>query len=95
MAVLEFHPLAIPEARVGRRWYDRISPALATRFMTALDAAVAAVEANPGCGSPYLHGTRVVRLKRFQYLELSPDRLLAVAVAHAHRRPGYWRKRVS
>ena len=98
MAEIDFHRLAISEARHAWRWYARVSQALAARFMTALDAAVAAVEANPVGHPPYLHGTRVCRIKRFPYrivyLELASDRFLAVAVAHARRRPGYWRQRL-
>lgn len=98
MAVLDFHPLAIAEARAARRRYAGVSAALAARFMSALDGAVASVEANPAGHAPYLHGTRVVRFRRFPYLlvflELSPNHLLGVAVAHDRRRPGYWRRRL-
>ena len=98
MAIVDFHPLAIAEARAARRWYARVSRALALRFMGTLDAAVAAVEANPQSHSPYLHGTRFCQLKPFAYLlvfiEMTANRLLVVAVAHARRRPGYWKRRV-
>ena len=98
MAEIEFHPLAIVEARAARRRYAKVSETLATRFLTSLDFAVAAIESNPIGYSPYLHGTRFIRLKKFPYLlvylELSTNRLLGVAVAHAHRRPGYWRRRL-
>lgn len=98
MAEIEFHPLAIKEARHARRWYARVSGRLAARFMGALDAAVASVETNPVSHQPYFHGTRACQLNRFPYLlvflELSPNRLLAVAVAHVRRRPGYWRRRL-
>lgn len=98
MPVVDVHPIAIDEARAARRYYARVSTALATRFMAALDAAVAAVEANPAAGSPYLHGTRFIRLGRFSYLlvylEVTANRVLGVAVAHTRRRPGYWRRRV-
>jgi hypothetical protein len=36
-------------------------------------------------------------LKKFPYLVVFreyPDHLFIVAVAHGHRRPGYWRKRL-
>src|SRR5690349_10183506 len=98
MATIDFHRLAIAEARTARRWYARISVPLATRFVAALDAAVRVVETNPNGFTPYLRGTRCVRLGRFPYLlvyiALTQDRLLAVAVAHTSRRPGYWRGRL-
>lgn len=88
MANVEFHPLAIDEVRAARRWYARVSQNLA----------VAHIGANPAGYPPHLHGTRIYRLNRFPYLvvylELTPDRVLVVAVAHAKRRPGYWRRRL-
>ena len=65
MAEVEFHPLAIAEARAAHRRYARVSQALADRFVASLDAAVAAVEANSVGQAPYLRGTRVLRLKPF------------------------------
>jgi plasmid stabilization system protein ParE len=98
MAVAEFHPRAVEEARATRRWYARVSQNLADQFMAELDAAVARIEANPQGFSPHLHGTRVCRLNRFPYqlvfLEVTPDRVLILAVAHNRRRPGYWRRRL-
>ncbi|VTT97015.1 Plasmid stabilization system protein OS=Synechococcus sp. RS9917 GN=RS9917_11136 PE=4 SV=1: Plasmid_stabil [Gemmataceae bacterium] len=98
MAVVEFHPRSIEEARVARRHYARVSPNLAARFVVELDAAVLAIGMNPAAGPPHSHGTRVRRLGRFRhllvYLELTPARVLVVAVAHGHRRPGYWRRRL-
>src|SRR5947209_17377980 len=97
MAVADFHPRAIEEACAARRHYARVSVRLAARFVAALDAAVASVEANPAGHPPHSHGTRVCRLGRFRYLlvflELPPDRVLVIAVSHSHRRPGYWRRR--
>jgi plasmid stabilization system protein ParE len=98
MADVEFHPLAVAEARAARRWYARVSQNLAARFVAELDTAVARIGANPAGCPPHAHGTRVCRLHRFPYhlvyLELTPDRALVVAVAHNRRRPGYWRRRL-
>src|SRR5690348_10912986 len=98
MAEVEFHPIAIEEARAARRWYARVNRGLAARLMTELDTAVARIETNPSAYPPYLHGTRVSRLHRFPYLlvylELTSDRVMVIAVAHKRRRPGYWRRRL-
>lgn len=97
MPPVDFDPRAIEEARAGRRFYARVSDALATRFMAALDAAVARVEQFPQASPPHLHGTRACRLRKFPfalvYVE-QPTRSLVIAVAHHKRRPGYWRRRV-
>jgi hypothetical protein len=45
----------------------------------------------------YLHGTRRVMLKRFPYFIVFfdwQDVIFVVAVAHAKRRPRYWKRRV-
>lgn len=95
---VEFHRLAIAEARAERRYYTRISAALAARFMADLDAAVARIAATPQQWSPHLHGTRLCRFRRFPfsliYVE-EPGSLLVLAVAHTHRNPGYWRRRLA
>jgi len=45
----------------------------------------------------YLHGTRRILLKRFPYFIVFfewQDEVYIVAIAHAKRRPGYWRGRI-
>jgi len=94
---LDFHPQAIAEARVARRRYARIIAALAERFMDELDHAVNQIAATPAQWPPYLHGTRFYRLRRFPFLIVYRETALGVqvvAVAHARRRPGYWRRRL-
>ena len=94
---VEFHRLAIDEARHERRYYSRINPSLATRFMAELDGAIARFSAAPRAGSPHLHGTRLCRFNRFPFYFVyfeEPSNLLVIAVAHAGRKPGYWRRRL-
>jgi plasmid stabilization system protein ParE len=95
---IEFDPRAIAEARAARRWYARRSAAAAGRFLAELDRAVEQISAAPHRWAAYLHGTRSVRLRRFPYLVVyrqTADAIQVVAVAHAKRRPGYWRRRMS
>ena len=95
---LEIHPLAIAEARAARRWYHRRSAMIAQRFLAELDRAVSRITSAPQSFSSYLHGTRFLRLARFPYLivyEDTPTVVHIIADAHAKRRPGYWRRRVS
>jgi hypothetical protein len=47
--------------------------------------------------APYLRGMRRVMLHRFPYFVVFrelPHKIQIIAVAHAKRRPGYWRGRV-
>lgn len=49
-------------------------------------------------GWPGLVGVRVLPLDRFPYLipyACEGERLVILAIAHASRRPGYWRARVA
>lgn len=54
------------------------------------------IAANPGLGSPTLHGRRLMPLHRFPYsivYRAEGDSVRIVAFAHQSRRPGYWRGR--
>lgn len=69
---------------------------MAERFAEELDAALERIAEAPQRWPVYLHGTRRVRLTRFPYLvpyREEPTRILVVAIAHAKRKPGYWKKR--
>jgi plasmid stabilization system protein ParE len=94
---IDFHPQAVREARAARRWYARRSPGTANQFVTELDEAVNQIAGAPQQWPPHQHGTRVYRLRHFPYLVVyheSPGVVRVLAVAHARRRPGYWRRRV-
>ena len=93
---IEFHPEAIAEAREAYRWYAERSTQAAAAFLAELDHAQAQVAASPERWPLYAHGCRRVRFRRFPYLLIyhaAPARLLVLAVAHAKRRPGYWKLR--
>jgi plasmid stabilization system protein ParE len=96
-ATVLFHRLALREYQAAQQWYARRSAQALQRFQDAVDHAVQQI-ANapdqwPTCGPHH----RWVRTGRFPYILfyriLDPDHVLVVAVAHARRRPGYWRRR--
>ena len=94
----EFHPEAMIEAKESAEWYAERSPTAAIDFKRELRFVEKLVVEHPGSWSPYLHGTRCLKLKRFPYglvyVERG-DRIVGIAVAHLRRRPGYWRKRLA
>ena len=93
---VEFHPLAADEANAAERWYREQNEIASARFLRELDRAVDLISERPSAGSPYLGGTRRVMLRRFPFLVVyraNGDIIQIVAVAHARRRPGYWRAR--
>jgi plasmid stabilization system protein ParE len=82
-------------------WYEAHRSGLGVDFVEALNEAGARIVEMPRMGSPVSgvadEAIRRRAVRRFPYhviyLELS-DRLQVLAVAHDHRRPGYWAGRV-
>jgi plasmid stabilization system protein ParE len=96
-ATIIFHPLASREFRSARAWYRRRNPRAAQRFSMEVFRVSQAIVTAPDRGA-ILHGPyRWMRLRKFPYLlyyaTLDPQRVMVYAVAHAHRRPGYWLRR--
>ena len=93
---VEYLAEALEDAESAARWYAERSPVAAVRFSEEVDAAEAAIAAHPDAWPSFDHGTRRYLLRRFPFsviYDVQPDRILIVAVAHARRRPGYWRPR--
>ena len=78
-------------------FYTAVSRRLGERFDNAVKTAIHLAADFPDLGSPYLFGTRRVFPKNFHfsivYLNVG-DEIFIVSIAHASRRPGYWRARV-
>lgn len=93
---LRFHPAALAELRKSADFYTARSPEAAQRFAAAVDDAINSILANPQRYSrvgPNERGCSVVKFP-FQIIYRTPgDILYVVAVAHAKRRPGYWKRR--
>ena len=95
---LEYLDDALVEAEEAARWYAQRSPTAAAGFVFELEAAVLAITETPHTWPAYDHGTRRFLLRRYPYsliYRVEPARLVIVAVAHAHRRPEYWKQRLA
>lgn len=93
---VEFHPEAVYEARSAREWYQTQNQAVSDAFVAEIDHAIEQIREAPTRWPVYLHGTRRYLLGRFPYFVVYREyesRIQVVAVAHARRRPGYWRER--
>lgn len=99
----DFHPEAQAEFAADVDWYDDREVGVGGRFATSIRAAVDAAVDDPDAWAKWPGWERepVVRSKgvadfpyRVVYF-VEGDLLTIVAVAHAKRRPGYWRGRVS
>lgn len=98
----EFHPEARAELFADVDWYDERELGLGERFGVAVRAGVDAAVESPESWAVWPGWDRepLVRSKgvsdfpyRVVYF-VRDDLLMIVAVAHAKRRPGYWRERV-
>jgi len=94
----EFHPEAVREAEAARNWYLERSPVAAKAFADEIEEAVDRVCRWPELHATYLHGTRRCLLRRFPYIVVYrriENVVEILAVAHARRKPGYWRDRTA
>ena len=95
---LRFLDEAAAEARTAALWYLERSEQAGNRFQKAFEDAIKKIQEHPDCWADYLRGTKYVTLKRFPYLivyrELENE-LQIIAVAHGHRRHGYWKRRLN
>src|SRR5688500_195822 len=95
------HPEAQDEAMAAARTYDGKTPGLGDDFVDELEAIYDRIEADPvafplAFDAPARRIVREAVTKRFPYRVLYIQRqsdIVVVAVAHARRRPGYWRPR--
>jgi toxin ParE1/3/4 len=93
---VEVHPLAADEAEGAERWYRKRNETAATRFRRELDRTVDLILERPEAWPSYLANTKRVLLRRFPFFlvyRVRDERIEILAVAHARRRPGYWRGR--
>jgi plasmid stabilization system protein ParE len=94
---LEYLEDALEEAEAAARWYAARSVSAATGFTEEIDEAESAIVEFPDAWSPFDHGTRRYLLRRYPFsviYRVESRRILIVAVAHGHRRPGYWKSRL-
>ena len=94
---LRVHSRAQEEINEAFDWYFKRSPQAAETFLKEIGTSLAQIASHPQLYSSYTKGTRRRVLSGFPYsviFQEKNDIILVVAVAHAKRRPGYWRKRI-
>jgi toxin ParE1/3/4 len=93
---VEFHEPASEEFEAAFDWYLERSASAAARFASELGRAISCIAEAPRRWPAGIHGTRKFVLRRFPfavvYREL-PSIIQVLAIAHGHRRPGYWKDR--
>lgn len=103
MAGLGFHPAARVELVEAILYHEGRRPGYGSRFEAEVDEVVDRVGRFPESGSllsnyPPELDVRAFPLRTFRYsliVATVDDQRLVYAVAHQHRRPSYWRKRLT
>jgi len=94
---IKFHPEARAEVLAAFDWYYERSHSVAEAFLQAVEHAGQAIGDAPETWPEYLYGTRRYLLRQFPFVvvyRMKEQRIEIVAVAHGHRRPGYWADRL-
>jgi plasmid stabilization system protein ParE len=91
------HPEALSEAAAAVSWYSERSLRAPLAFIAEIDKAIESISAAPDRWPILEAGCRRFPLYRFPYFivyrQKSEQLIQVVAVAHARRKPGYWRNR--
>lgn len=94
--MIRFRPAAAREFASDFRYYEKDYPGRGGRFVGAVDVALSQIAGTPE-RFPLLFepDIRSVKVKRFPYrvvYVVVEDIIDVLAVAHAKRRPAYWRR---
>ena len=98
MKSIAYHPAAEEEFMAAVRWCESERPGRGLRLDALALKAEQQIQTHAGSGRRHLLGTRRLVIPRFPYALIyvvEEDRCYVIAFAHAKRRPGYWRERVS
>ncbi len=96
MRSVAFHPEAEAEFIAAARYYESEAENLGLDFISAVEHTYQRLTTFPESGHSFGSKLRRVLVPGFPYgllYRAEPDRIFIVAIAHVHRRPGYWRHR--
>ena len=89
--------VARAEVAASVEWYCKRNLQAAEEFLKEFEYAVERIAENPAQFPTFAFGTRRVVFRKFPYslvFREEGELVQIVAVAHARRHPGYWRKRI-
>ena len=97
MKPIVIHRQAKAELAEAVGYYEQRKPGLGQDFLAVVERAVLQIQRNPQLGAPYKSTKfRHYVVRRFPYVVFYVDldeAMWVIAVAHAKRRPDYWRRR--
>lgn len=79
-------------------FYNRERAGLGDEFLTEVLAGLERIAEHPAAWHGYSKRTRRCQTRRFPYgivYVISARAILVVAIAHLHRKPGYWKNRLT
>jgi plasmid stabilization system protein ParE len=94
---VSFHEEASAEYEAAFEWYFLRSEFVASRFAEELNQAIATISEAPKRWPMMNNGIRKFLLQRFPFAVIYreiPSGVQVLAIAHGHRNPGYWKKRI-
>ncbi|MCY7380170.1 MAG: type II toxin-antitoxin system RelE/ParE family toxin [Gemmatimonadaceae bacterium] len=94
---LTFHPQARDEFVAAADYYESAVPGLGNRFLLSVRRATNLALMHPDAGTARAAVARRILVHGFPYdviYRVRGEELEVLAVAHQHRRPGYWRDRL-
>ena|SRR4030067_2561900 len=92
-----FHPDAKEELDGAVDYYEQCQPGLGLEFAEEVYASIARIIQYPDAWSILSKNSRRCLVNRFPYgviYQIKSRTLRIIAVAHLHRRPGYWKERI-
>jgi len=94
----EFHPEALVEYEAAALYYAERDPAVAQRFVAAVEDAIDRILDSPTRWRVLDEDVRRCLTRVFPYgvlYTIEPEFVLIVAIMHCSREPGYWKRRVT
>ncbi|NWF85445.1 MAG: type II toxin-antitoxin system RelE/ParE family toxin [Bryobacteraceae bacterium] len=96
MTAVTFHPSARAELDASADFYEARLNGLGLRFLDAVEETTRRIAELPDAGAPLAGGFRKRLVAGFPFSVIyraGRNEIYLVAIAHQHRRPGYWRRR--
>lgn len=94
----EYAAAAVDEVSEALAYYKAIDVNLSKRMVREIDEALNRIQQFPDGWHPLTGGLRQLRLRSFPYVVIykaQTDTIGIIAFANTHRRPGYWRDRLT
>lgn len=94
---VRFHEHASAEYEAAFEWYFLRSEFAASRFAEEVNRAIGQISESPKRWPETIHHARKFILRQFPFAVLYrevPSGIQVLAIAHGHRKPGYWKSRL-